>query len=747
MHALTEGSLLSSRYKIISLIGRGGMGLIFKAHDRLLDEIVAIKVLRSEYVGTPEMAHQLRSEIKLARKVSHPNVCRIHEYGQDGAICYISMAFIEGTDIEMLLKAHPHGFPVEEAFNIAIQAAEGLQAIHNVGIIHRDLKTSNIVRDARGVVRLMDFGIAREPGPSGSLTATGSVTGTLEYMSPEQCRGEPLDFRSDLFSLGVVIYEICLGRVPFSGESVMATLHKLLQEPPPLEGEFAAQLPPGLVAILYRAMAKDPRQRYASAEDLGEALRHCRKGELALIGAPLMPEVIPQAAAALNAAERRRDARLDVCVDLVLRRVSLGGTVLQEERTVAIDIARHGARVLTAMGNLAVNDTLMVQEVGGDFCTRSIVRHLAVGTDQIRRLGLEFIERMAPDRMVPADVIVARPPQRAAASVPESTPEPRCQTIPPMLMARAYEERRVSSRFDISIEMRLRKVGTGNILLFDERTVTDNISHHGARVKTARTELAVGDTISVHEVGGSFHSRSRVRSVFTGHDSVRRLCLEFLDSTAPPRLVPDGVAMQRKRRTTPPPAQSARKTTSRHTPAPASVARSEGLVAAREVERRSRKRVSPGAWRRTPLPAVMPSPPTRPLPEELSRVIDQACSAGQQLLDDHRHWEAIRVLEPALDKAARSPQRGQVARLLARALAKNPKWHRRAEDLLLTVLREEPTAIETYVDLALLYKEAGLIHRARAMLQRALDLDPRHVRATVELESLDVADKPSPSHL
>ena len=138
--------------------------MVYKAHDRMLDEDVAIKVLRAEFAATPEMAQRFRHEIKLARKVSHRNVCRYHEYGEDGGVRFISMEFVEGLDLRQLAREKGALLPIDEAFDVAIQSADGLQAIHDVGLVHRDLKTSNIMRDGRGVVRLMDFGIAKTAG-------------------------------------------------------------------------------------------------------------------------------------------------------------------------------------------------------------------------------------------------------------------------------------------------------------------------------------------------------------------------------------------------------------------------------------------------------------------------------------------------------------------------------------------------------------------------------------------------------
>ena len=154
---LAAGQVLSARYEILSLLGSGGMGTVYRAHDRILDETVALKVLRLDLARSAAMARRFRSEIKLARKVSHRNVCRIYDYGEDGQHVYISMEFVDG--VELHHKVRGRGLPAEEGFELAIQLTKGLQAVHDVGIIHRDLKSSNVMVDAKGLVRLMDFGI------------------------------------------------------------------------------------------------------------------------------------------------------------------------------------------------------------------------------------------------------------------------------------------------------------------------------------------------------------------------------------------------------------------------------------------------------------------------------------------------------------------------------------------------------------------------------------------------------------
>jgi len=274
---LRQGSVIAGRYEVQAQLGKGGMGVVYRAHDKLLDETVAIKVLRPEVARDVEISRRFQSEIKLARKVSHRNVCRIHEYGEaEGGLRYISMEMLEGVDLRQVLRQRG-GLPAEEAFRTALQIAEGLAAIHEVGVIHRDLKTPNIMRDARGTVRLMDFGIAKEWGASTSATATGLVMGTPEYMSPEQARGEKIDFRSDIYALGIILYELFTGHVPFRAETPLATILKHLQEPPPLDGPQAEVLPEAVKGILRRSLAKQADERYATVQEMADALREAQR--------------------------------------------------------------------------------------------------------------------------------------------------------------------------------------------------------------------------------------------------------------------------------------------------------------------------------------------------------------------------------------------------------------------------------------------------------------------------------------
>ena len=276
--ATVGATVIAERYEVIGHLGRGGMGEVFRARDRMLDEIVALKVLRATDESS-ELAQRFRSEIKLARKVTHPNVCRIHDYGETSALRYISMELVNGTDLKKLVRsAGP--LPAERVFDLVIQMANGLEAIHNVGIVHRDLKSPNVMVDADGVVKLMDFGIAKLDGHQTSgVTDTGHLIGTPDYMSPEQATGARVDLRADLYALGVITFELFTGRLPFRAETPLATLLKQIHEPPPFEAPYASLIPASAVPLLRRALEKNPANRFPSARAMAEAARQAASSD------------------------------------------------------------------------------------------------------------------------------------------------------------------------------------------------------------------------------------------------------------------------------------------------------------------------------------------------------------------------------------------------------------------------------------------------------------------------------------
>lgn len=258
--------------------------MVYRAWDRALRETVAIKVLRPDVAReSRRVEKRFRSEIRLARRVRHRNVCSVYGDGEHQGLRYICMELIEGENLARLARSD-EGLSKEDAWDAVLQVADGLEAIHEAGVVHRDLKTANLMRDQDRVVRVMDFGIAKHhigDGHGHTVTASGALMGTPEYMSPEQLRGEPTDFRSDLYSFGIVIYELFTGTLPFRGDTPVATILHQLQDAPRLE---LPRLPPVLRPLLRRALAKKPGSRFRTAKAMGDALRSARAAPALLVG-------------------------------------------------------------------------------------------------------------------------------------------------------------------------------------------------------------------------------------------------------------------------------------------------------------------------------------------------------------------------------------------------------------------------------------------------------------------------------
>jgi serine/threonine-protein kinase len=269
--SLAPGTILAGRYLIVRSVGRGAAATVYQALDRMLDEPVAVKVLDAPRHGSAA-AERLRSEIKLARRVTHPNVCRIHDYGEDGDRRFICMELIEGRNLREVLATRGRLTP-GEACAVGVQAADALDAIHARGIVHRDVKTANLIRDAAGHVYLTDFGVATGGGPGSAGLAAGYVAGTPEYMSPEQAQGLRLDARSDLYALGVVLFELLVGEVPFRGATTTETLVRHVQQAPPVPALEDLGVPDALRAVIERLLAKQREDRPGSAAAVAAALR------------------------------------------------------------------------------------------------------------------------------------------------------------------------------------------------------------------------------------------------------------------------------------------------------------------------------------------------------------------------------------------------------------------------------------------------------------------------------------------
>lgn len=269
---LPTGHLLSGRYEILAELGRGGMGLVYRALDRELGEQVAVKTLRRDLVADETMLERFKSEIRLARHISDKHVVRTHDIGEWMGVHYLTMEYVEGISVRELIDTRER-LGVEATLAIASQLAQSLAAAHDQGIIHRDIKPQNLLLDSTGVLKVMDFGVARLAERPSGLTEAGMVVGTPAYMAPEQMLAETVDHRSDLYAVGVVMYECLTGRIPFTAPSVVALIAKVLHERPIPPVELASDIPPVLSALVLRLLAKDSADRPASAHELLGLLR------------------------------------------------------------------------------------------------------------------------------------------------------------------------------------------------------------------------------------------------------------------------------------------------------------------------------------------------------------------------------------------------------------------------------------------------------------------------------------------
>ncbi len=264
--ALQPGSVLGGRYEILQLLGEGGMGAVYKARDREVDRLVALKVIRPELANQPEVLRRFKQELILARQITHKNVIRIFDLGEADGIKFISMDYIEGQDLRSVLREKGKLAP-GDATAVMVQVCQALEAAHAEGVVHRDLKPQNIMIDNQGRATVMDFGIARSMERTG-MTQTGAMLGTPDYMSPEQAKGQEVDARSDLFTVGIIFYELLTGKTPYQADTVLGTLLKRTQERARPAIELDPAIPRYLNDVVARCLEIDPRVRYQKASEI-----------------------------------------------------------------------------------------------------------------------------------------------------------------------------------------------------------------------------------------------------------------------------------------------------------------------------------------------------------------------------------------------------------------------------------------------------------------------------------------------
>jgi len=272
---LPRGVVIGGRYQIIEELGRGGMGVVYKAVDNKLKRTVALKFLPFEWTYDPQAKERFAREAQAAAALDHPNICTVHEIDEAEDRMFISMAFLEGESLKAKIERGP--LKIDEALGFGMQVAEGLREAHKKGVIHRDIKSANIMVTERGQAKIMDFGLARMRGGT-LLTKEGMAMGTIAYMSPEQARGEAVDHRSDIWSLGVVLYEMLAGRLPFGGEHDQAVIYAILKEQPKPLSAGRPEIPASIEQVVGKALEKNPDQRYQSVEELIDDLRSIAEG-------------------------------------------------------------------------------------------------------------------------------------------------------------------------------------------------------------------------------------------------------------------------------------------------------------------------------------------------------------------------------------------------------------------------------------------------------------------------------------
>jgi len=316
------GDVIAGRYDLQEVVGTGGMSTVYRAHDRLLERTVALKVLHPHYGSDTEHAQRFRHEARAVAQLSHPGIVTVIDRGESDERQFIVFEYVDGENLKQL-SGRRGPLPVQQALELTLQIADGLAFAHAHGVVHRDVKPQNVLVDGDGSAKVTDFGIARSLDAEHGMTLTGTVLGTSAYLSPEQAAGERVTAATDVYSLGVVLFELLTGDVPFPGENAVAVAMRHLHEPPPSLLERRPDVPVRLAAAVERALAKDPARRFSSMDAFAAELRSCAAEPAAAAVQPTL--VVPR-----TARPRRRRGRLPAVLGALglLAALAAGGVYL-----------------------------------------------------------------------------------------------------------------------------------------------------------------------------------------------------------------------------------------------------------------------------------------------------------------------------------------------------------------------------------------------------------------------------------
>jgi eukaryotic-like serine/threonine-protein kinase len=489
MRDLESGTLIDGRYRVASRLGSGGMADVYCATDEQLGRKVAVKLLHPRFAEDAEFVERFRREASSAAGLSHPNIVNVYDRGEFDGTYYIAMEYLDGRSMKKLVTEEGALDPVR-AIDLVTQILRAARSAHQRGVIHRDLKPQNAIVDAEGVVKVTDFGIAR--AGASDMTETGSIMGTAQYLSPEQAQGQAVSAASDLYSIGIILYELLTGRIPFDGPSAVTIALKQVTEPPPAPSLINPAVPVELDAVVLRALAKDPAERFADAAEFLAALEQARQALLAPAGsstaqfgavpAPAVYEPAPGEPpyAPLAPLDQRGRAWPWVLATLVVLGLGLGaflvfGSSSKSVPDVVAKSAPAASAILTGAGfhvaerpqpsstvprgdviatfpaahasaSKGSTVTLIVSSGPGVVTVPNVVSlDRRAAAEGLRRAGFQVIETLSPSDTVPRDHVVSTDPLpltevQAGSTVTLTISTGRSRVTVPSVLGQTYEQ-------------------------------------------------------------------------------------------------------------------------------------------------------------------------------------------------------------------------------------------------------------------------------------------------------------------